>query len=95
MSGTLQSLESITLDDLKAFYTKYFSPTVSGFHIAGDVAQAAEVAPSDGRKQTDDTETSDDAAETGNAKSAAYGDTANPTDAPGADGNGGNPQSAD
>ena len=65
---------------------------------AGDVAQAAEVAPSDGRKQTDDTETSDDAAETGNAKSAAYGDTddtANPTDAPGADGNGGNPQSAD
>ena len=62
---------------------------------AGDVAQAAEVAPSDGRKQTDDTETSDDAAETGNAKSAAYGDTANPTDAPGADGNGGNPHSAD
>ena len=64
----------------------------------GDVAQAAEAAPSDGRKQTDDTATSDDAAETGNAKSAAYGDTAdtaNPTDAAGADGNGDNPQNAD
>ncbi len=40
VSGTLQSLESITMDDLKAYYAKYFSPEVSSFHIAGDVAKA-------------------------------------------------------
>lgn len=40
VTGTLQSVESITLDDLKQYYTKNFSPTVASFHIAGDITRA-------------------------------------------------------
>lgn len=36
-SGTETSVESITMDDLKAFYTKNFSPSVSRFHIVGNI----------------------------------------------------------
>ncbi len=35
--GTIESVESITIDDLKAFYDANYSPTVSSFHIAGAV----------------------------------------------------------
>jgi zinc protease len=38
-TGTVESLESITLDDLKTFYNTYFSPAISRFHIAGNVTQ--------------------------------------------------------
>ncbi len=37
--GTKESVASITLDDLKAFYDKNFSPSISRFNIAGNVTQ--------------------------------------------------------
>lgn len=37
--GSIESVSNITIDDLKEFYSKYFSPTVSRFHIAGDISQ--------------------------------------------------------
>ena len=39
-SGTVESVEAITMQDLKDFYNKYFSPTVSRFHVVGDISQA-------------------------------------------------------
>ena len=39
ISGTEESVESITMDDLKAFYEKNFSPSISSFHIVGDINQ--------------------------------------------------------
>ena len=36
-SGTVASVESITMDDLKEFYNKNFSPSVSRFHIVGNI----------------------------------------------------------
>ena len=36
-SGTEESVESITMDDLKAFYAKNFSPSVAKFHIVGNI----------------------------------------------------------
>lgn len=38
-TGTAESVASITLDDLKAFYEKAFSPSVASFHIAGAITQ--------------------------------------------------------
>jgi len=38
-SGTEESVESITMDDLKAFYEKNFSPSVSKFHIVGNITK--------------------------------------------------------
>ena len=38
-SGTEESVESITMGDLKAFYEKNFSPSVSRFHIVGNITQ--------------------------------------------------------
>lgn len=38
-TGTVESLESVTLEDLKAFYNTYFSPAIVRFHIAGDISQ--------------------------------------------------------
>ena len=38
-SGTEASVAGITIDDLKDFYSKYFSPSVSTFIIAGDIDQ--------------------------------------------------------
>ncbi|WP_299222241.1 pitrilysin family protein [uncultured Aquimarina sp.] len=37
--GTVASVESITIDDLKQFYTNNFSPSVSKFQIVGDLNQ--------------------------------------------------------
>lgn len=37
--GTVESVESITIEDLKEYYNKYFSPTVSNFHIVGNVTR--------------------------------------------------------
>ncbi|WGK64109.1 M16 family metallopeptidase [Croceiramulus getboli] len=39
VSGTVESVESITIDDLKAFYKNNFSPTVSSFNIVGAVSK--------------------------------------------------------
>jgi zinc protease len=39
MAGTKESVAAITLDDLKAFYNKNFSPSVACFNIAGNVTQ--------------------------------------------------------
>lgn len=37
--GTAESIKSITMDDMKAFYEKYFSPSISRFHVAGAVTK--------------------------------------------------------
>jgi len=39
-SGTEASVATITLDDLKAYYSNYFSPSISKFLVVGDVDQA-------------------------------------------------------
>ena len=38
-SGTIESVESITLDDLKNFYAANYSPSVSSFHLVGAVSK--------------------------------------------------------
>ena len=40
ISGTPESVEAITMDDLKAFYDRNISPSAASFHIVGDVEQA-------------------------------------------------------
>ena len=37
--GTKETVEALTLDDLKKYYEEYFSPTVSNLVIVGDIAQ--------------------------------------------------------
>lgn len=37
ISGTEQSIESISMDDLKLFYDNHFSPSVARFHIVGNI----------------------------------------------------------
>ncbi|MBL7138175.1 MAG: insulinase family protein [Bacteroidales bacterium] len=37
--GTLETIESIIIDDLKAYYETNFSPSVTAFLIAGDITQ--------------------------------------------------------
>ncbi len=49
-SGTVESVEALTLEDLKAYYNKYFSPSVSRFHIVGDVSKEKALAALDGLK---------------------------------------------
>jgi zinc protease len=39
ISGTEESVETITMDDLKAFYEKNFSPSISKIHIVGNINQ--------------------------------------------------------
>lgn len=39
-TGTAASVESISMDDLKDYYKRAFSPTVATFHIAGNIKQA-------------------------------------------------------
>ena len=38
-SGTEESVEAITMDDLKEFYNNNFSPSVSNFHVVGNIDQ--------------------------------------------------------
>ncbi len=38
-SGTQETVESITLQDLKDYYQKNFSPSVASFHVAGAIKQ--------------------------------------------------------
>ncbi|MFH1937661.1 MAG: pitrilysin family protein [Bacteroidota bacterium] len=37
--GTIETIESITIDDLKAYYDANFSPSVTSFLIAGDITR--------------------------------------------------------
>jgi zinc protease len=43
-AGTVTSVENITLDDLKAFYEKNFSPSVAKIMIVGDITKEKAVA---------------------------------------------------
>ncbi len=36
-SGTVESVEAITMADLKEYYTNYFSPSISDFHVVGAI----------------------------------------------------------
>ena len=38
-SGTVESIEAISMEDVKAFYAKNFSPSISRFHIVGKIDQ--------------------------------------------------------
>jgi zinc protease len=38
-SGTVESVESITMDDLKAYYAKYLSPSVTNAHVVGSISK--------------------------------------------------------
>ncbi len=40
LSGTVESVETITMEDLKAFYEKFISPSVADFLVVGDIDQA-------------------------------------------------------
>ncbi len=40
LSGTVESVEAISMDDLKAFYEKFISPSVADFLIVGDIDKA-------------------------------------------------------
>lgn len=40
-SGTVENVEAITIDDLKEFYNKNFSPSISRFHIVGKIDKNA------------------------------------------------------
>lgn len=44
VSGTVESVEAISIEDLKAYYNNYFSPSVSKFHIVGNVNQEEAIA---------------------------------------------------
>jgi zinc protease len=37
--GIEQTVEDITIDDLKSYYQTWFSPSVGSFHIAGDISK--------------------------------------------------------
>jgi zinc protease len=39
-SGTEESVAAITMDDLKEYYNKYFSPSISSFQIVGKIDQS-------------------------------------------------------
>ena len=49
-SGTVESVEAITIQDLKDYYNNYFSPSVSRFHVVGDVSKDKALAALDGLK---------------------------------------------
>lgn len=40
ITGTEASVNSITLEDLKAYYKKAFSPSVASIHVAGDIQRS-------------------------------------------------------
>ena len=50
-SGTVESVEAITMDDLKAFYEKNFSPSVTNMHIVGKISKDDALAAIDGLAQ--------------------------------------------
>ena len=49
--GTIESVNAVTLDDLKAFYNKYVSPSVASMHVVGALDKAAITKPLSGLGQ--------------------------------------------
>lgn len=43
-SGTEESVTALSIDDLKAYYNNYFSPSLSKFHVVGKIDKAAALA---------------------------------------------------
>lgn len=43
--GTVESVNAITIDDLKAFYAKSFSPSVARMHVVGSLGKPAVTTP--------------------------------------------------
>ncbi|HHH50021.1 MAG TPA: insulinase family protein, partial [Saprospiraceae bacterium] len=39
-SGSIETVNSLTIDDVKAFYEKNYSPSVSSFHIVGAISKS-------------------------------------------------------
>lgn len=39
VDGTLSTIKNISLDDLKNYYNKYFHPSITTFHIVGDITE--------------------------------------------------------
>ncbi len=37
--GSEESVEAITIDDMKAFYDSYFAPNISRFHVVGNISK--------------------------------------------------------
>ncbi len=50
-SGTEESVQKITMDDLKTYYNNYFSPSVSRFHVVGDVTKSQALSALKGLEQ--------------------------------------------
>jgi zinc protease len=50
--GTIESVNAITMDDLKAFYNKNLSPSVARMHVVGALNQAAVTKPLSGLNQS-------------------------------------------
>ncbi len=48
--GTQKSIESITIDDLKAYYNQYFSPSMAKIMVLGDISKEDAVELFDGLK---------------------------------------------
>lgn len=44
VTGTAESVGALTLDDLKGTYEKYFSPSIAGITIAGDISRSEALA---------------------------------------------------
>ncbi|MBL4605074.1 MAG: insulinase family protein [Flavobacteriaceae bacterium] len=42
--GTMESVNAITMDDLKAYYNSYISPSVAKMHVVGDISKEDVVA---------------------------------------------------
>ncbi len=49
--GSVESVESLTIQDLKDFYNANFSPSVSRFHVGGDISEDDALAAIDGLKE--------------------------------------------
>lgn len=48
ISGTVESVEALTIQDLQSFYAQNFSPTVSSLHVVGNVSRSETLAATEG-----------------------------------------------
>ena len=58
ISGTIESVEAIDLQDLQDFYNRNFSPTISKFHFVGDLTQDEALAAVEGLQKWNSKEVS-------------------------------------
>ncbi len=49
--GTLETVGKITIDDLRDYYEKNFSPSVTRFHVVGDISESEALAGLDGLEE--------------------------------------------